>query len=215
MKFRQDVAQRSPEWHNLRMGKITGTTLASILGTPAARKKALWETVAELLTVPDENAPEYETPMQRGTRLEPDAIAEFEFETGYKTCEVGFVEGDIPLSGQSPDAYLALEDGTVDVTRAVEVKCLGSTNHLLAVLANEVPSEYKPQATKYFVDNHELQTLYFVLYNPQMPRFRLHTIEVHRADILSDITEASTALAAFSEEVLNELERVITISEKS
>jgi len=51
MKTYSDIAQRTDEWQQLRKGKITGTLLKSIVGTPKARQDALYETIAGRLTV--------------------------------------------------------------------------------------------------------------------------------------------------------------------
>ncbi len=87
---KHQIEQRSNEWKQLRKGKITGTQLKSIMGTPRARKEAMYEILAERLTVGVED--EYENAMDRGIRLEGDAIAMFELHTGKQVDKIGFVE---------------------------------------------------------------------------------------------------------------------------
>ena len=89
-----NTEQRSPEWEQLRKTHITGTALKGIMGTPRARQEAIYEVIADRLTVGVESDEEYENPMERGTRLEPDALSTFEFETGKKVEKVGFCEND-------------------------------------------------------------------------------------------------------------------------
>lgn len=176
------------------------------MGGPAAQETALYDVLAGMFTVDgqDENAPDYENPMERGTRLEPSAIAAYEFETGRTTREISFVENDdMPLSGMSPDRYVGEDD-----TRAVEVKCLGGGKHMRAVVLKEVPKEYIPQCVKYFIDNPALQTLDVVMYNPDIPRFALCIITIRRADIASEITEATERLTSFVERLHEVVEHI-------
>ena len=46
-----NVEQNTNEWLHLRKGKITGTVLKSIMGTPKARQDAIYEVIAQRLTV--------------------------------------------------------------------------------------------------------------------------------------------------------------------
>jgi|GEM_PF-1029255 len=172
-----NVEQRSPEWEQLRKTHLTGTALKGIMGTPRARQEAIYEVIYNRLRVgTDSDEDEYENPMQRGTRLEPEAIAAFEFETGMKVEQIGLCEDDEnPAIGQSPDGYIT----DTDDTEAIEVKSMGK-NHIKLWLTNEVPDEYEWQVVQYFVVNPKLKKLYFVGYNPQIPIHPIHIIEVER-----------------------------------
>jgi len=201
------ITQGSDQWQELRRIYITGTTLGQIMGTPAARKKAFYEILAELLTVPEENVPEYENAMQRGTRLEPQARAAYEFHTGKKVSQTGFVTHDsLPLVAQSPDGDVIHEDKSMT---GVEIKCMGGENHMKCVIENEVPKEYKPQIIQYFVADDKRTGVDFVAYNPEIPRFSIHIIHIKRADMMAEIQEAIQAQAEFVDEVLNKLEELI------
>ena len=201
---KHQVEQKTEKWQQLRKSKITGTTLKSIMGTPKARQDALYEIVAERLTIGVEND-EYENPMDRGNRLEPDAIAMFELETGKKVERVGFCEADTnPMICNSPD-------GLIGETEGIEVKCMGGKNHLKLWLTNEIPDEYKWQVVQYFVVNEKLEKLYFVGYNPDIPAHQLHIIEIKRADIVEDISIAKTAQEKFIGEVNEKLKEIIKL----
>jgi putative phage-type endonuclease len=201
------ITQGSDQWQELRRIYVTGTILGQIMGTPAARKKAYYEIIAELLTVPEANVPEYENAMQRGTRLEPQARAAYEFHTGKKVAQTGFVTHDsMPLVAQSPDGDVIHEDKTMT---GVEIKCMGGENHMKCVIENEVPKEYKPQIIQYFVADEKRTGVDFVAYNPEIPRFSLHIIHIKREDMMAEIQEAIQAQALFVDEVLNKLEELI------
>lgn len=202
MKNHDNIKQGSPEWHQIRKGKVTGTALKKIMGTPRAREEAYYEIIAERLTVglDDDN----ENPMDRGTRLEPEAIAAFEFETGKKVEITGFCEDDDdPMICNSPDGLIPKENA------AVEVKCMGGKNHVKMWLKNEVPDDYEWQVVQYFVLNKKLEVLYFIGYNPDIETHPLHIIEVRREEIQAKIDEAKTAQKAFLAEVNETLEKLI------
>lgn len=175
------------------------------MGTPRARQEAMYEIIAERLTVGTDDG-EYENAMDRGLRLEKDAIKEFEFETGKSVEVTGFCEDDEdPMICNSPDGLIPKENA------AIEVKCMGGKNHVKMWLTNEVPDEYEWQVVQYFVLNKELQTLYFIGYNPDIPRHPLHVIEVKREEIAEKITKARVSQKEFLGEVNKILETLIEI----
>jgi hypothetical protein len=61
-------------------------------------------------------------------------------------------------------------DGTIGAREAVEVKCLFSARHIEAWLEQEIPDEYEYQVLQYFIVNDKLKTLYFIFYDPRMPK---------------------------------------------
>lgn len=202
---KHNIDQKTDEWHHLRKGKITGTTLKSIMGTPKARQDAIYEIIAERLTVGVEADTDYENAMDRGNRLEPDAIAQFELETGKQVERIGFAEDDTnPFIANSPD-------GLIGNNEAVEVKCMGGKNHVKMWLENKVPDDYKWQVIQYFVVNQTLEKLYFVGYNPDIPVHPLHIIEVTREEVLLDIENARKSQQAFLQEVDSILATIIKI----
>jgi len=185
MKIHRDLTQGTEEWFKKKLGVITGTVLADIMGTPYKKGEVLYELVAERLT---ENVDtEYESAMARGTRLEPEAVAVFEYITGKKIERVGFCErDDNQFIGYSPDGLVADTDYTEDI----EIKCPLGKNYIKIVLTNEVPKEYYHQLIQGFVVNSNLLKRYFIAYNPDIPSYPMHIIEVLRKDLESEIEEA-------------------------
>jgi putative phage-type endonuclease len=206
MKKFNNIVQGTPEWHQKRKGVITGTTLKDIMGTTKKREDAIYEMVAERLTVGVDGG-DYESPMDRGTRLEPDALAEFALQTG-KTIEItGFVEkDDNALIGYSPDALI---EGTDE--EDVEVKCPGGKNYVKMWLTDKVPEEYSWQVVQAFIVNPKLQKRYFVGYNPDISIHPIHIIEVTREESLEAIKEAEEAQTLFLEEVDTILKTLIEL----
>lgn len=200
---KHNITQGSEEWHHLRKGKITGTTLKSIMGTPKARQEAVYEIIAERLTVGVDM--EYENAMDRGIRLEPDAISAFEFETGFTVDTTGYCEDETNTQiGYSPD-------GLIGETADVEVKCMGGKNHVKMWLTNEVPDEYYWQVVQAFIVNEKLEKRYFVGYNPDIPTHPLHIIEVTREQMLEPIKEARVAQENFLKEIEGQLSQIVTL----
>lgn len=203
MRKYNNIQQGTDEWHQIRKGKITGTTLKAIMGTPKARQDAIYELIAERLTVGVDG--DYENAMERGTRLEPDAIAIFELEMGKQVERTGFCEhDDYPLICNSPD-------GLIGEKEAIETKCMGGKNHVKMWLTNQIPDEYEWQAIQYFVVNDKLEKLYFVGYNPDIPTHPIHIIELNRSEIVDKIEEAKAAEYDFLKQVEGELSKIITI----
>ena len=77
-------------------------------------------------------------------------------------------------------------EGKTIITEAVECKCLSSASFIEALVTREIPSEYEHQVLQYFVVNEDLEKLYFVFYDPRMPK-DLFWIEKTRVELLEEI----------------------------
>jgi putative phage-type endonuclease len=195
------------EWLAGRVGKITGSRLKDIVQKRAtAPKIGYYELIAERLGVPADG----ENPMERGTRLESEALDRFakESDRNVNTELVIWEREDNPDIAISPD-------GIVDDGSAVEVKCLSSARHIEAKLTGKIPSEYWYQALQYFVVNDELQTLHFVFYDPRFSMFvptdskqsklDYFVIMVERKDVEEEVKE----LLEYQKKTLKEIEGIV------
>jgi putative phage-type endonuclease len=179
------------EWFAAREGKITGSRLKDIVVKRGNGKKiGYYELIAERLGVPADD----ENPMERGTRLEKDAIERFKEETEKE------VDTRLILWARDDNESIAISpDGIVSEAEAVEVKCLSSARHIEAFLTQKVPDEYEMQVIQYFIVNDKLETLNFVCYDPRFAMFvspdsrkvtlDYFVIEVKRADVQEQIDE--------------------------
>ena len=169
------------EWLAARMGKITGSRLKDIIvkrGT--GYKIGYYELIAERLAV----APDYENPMERGTRLEPEALERFKKETGKK------VVSDLVIWSRNDNESIAVSpDGVIGKTEAVEAKCLSSARHIEAYLTQAVPDEYQMQVIQYFIVNDSLKTLYLVFYDPRVLAKDYFVIEAKRDSVSQEIKD--------------------------
>ena len=182
MKIYNDIEQKTPEWFALRNGKVTGTLLKKIVGTARTQETAYYELLAERLSVVEHDE---ESALNRGIRLEDEAREYFANEYKVKVDTMAFVESDTnKFMGISPDGFI--KKGK-KYTQAVEIKCLSSANHVKAWLEHKIPEEYYPQVVQYFIVNKDLQSLFFVLYDPRIEIHPMHVITVERSDIKDDI----------------------------
>lgn len=129
-----EVEQRSEEWFNLRMGKLTGSNYPMLMKSSRQKvdltdtqKKYLFEKACELLT--GERKESFSNAaMQWGIDHEEEAIEYYEQEKFVIVNEIGFYEINKNI-GDSPDG--------ITNDRAIEVKCPASTTHLSYLLDNQ------------------------------------------------------------------------------
>lgn len=130
------------------------------LRSRAPKKKGFYVLIAEKLGLPAE---EGETEMERGTRLEKDAIARFiEENPGVE------VDTSMLIWTRDDDEEIAISpDGVIGTTEAIEAKCLSSANHIKAFIERRIPEDYLLQALQYFVVNDDLKILHFIFFDPR------------------------------------------------
>lgn len=148
--------QRTEEWFEARLGRVTGSKVASCLAyykptkaqeaaglsptEKAERKKYREEMVGERLTGMRADPDGFVTnDMKWGIANEIIAKVQYQIATRRMITEAPFVPHPDLMCGASPDGYVG-DDGLV------EIKCLRSANHLFkAMKTQEVPPEYMPQ----------------------------------------------------------------------
>jgi putative phage-type endonuclease len=142
--YHHHIEQGSDEWHALRRGVITASTISKLItstGKPAnndTSRTQLLQLLAERIT--GESAPSfYNDDMARGHLLEPLA-RDIYAEHRAPVAECGFVTADFDgtVIGYSPDGLVG-DDGLI------EIKSPRQKNHLRSLLNDEVPAEYVPQ----------------------------------------------------------------------
>ena len=177
------------EWLDGRRGRITGTTAKDVM--PKERgtgpRAGFYAIVAERVALPatDENV------MDRGHRLEEEAILRFNEETGKKFKQVQFTiceRDDESSIAYSPDGLPEGYENYDCIGEDVEVKCRNSAAHIEAILTGKIPSIYESQIIQGFVVNENLQTRYMVFYDPRCPK-DLFYIEINRKDMQEEIEE--------------------------
>jgi len=170
------------EWLEARRGKITGSRLKDIVVKRGTGKKiGFYELIAERLGIPADG----ENPMDRGTRLEEEAMAEFVKQTKKKvnTDLVIWNREDNENIAISPDGYIGKETPEA----GIEVKCLSSARHIEALLTQKVPDEYEYQVLQYFIVNDSLKTLYFIFYDPRLLAKPFFFLTINRESVQEDV----------------------------
>jgi len=191
LKFQDEVA-----WKEARLGKITGTRLYDIIGKrDGSRKIGFYEILAERIAIPASE----EGAMDRGKRLEDIAAEKFSKVIKKK------VDNELVIWCRDDNENIAVSpDGSIGKDTAVEIKCLASSRHLEAYLTKKIPSEYEYQVLQYFITNDKLKKLYFVFYDPRLPKIDLFWLEVKRKDKEEDIKE----YLFLEKETLKEIDRL-------
>lgn len=148
-------------WLADRENRITGTKLKELIvrrgNTP---KIAFYQLIADRIALPADG----ELPMERGLRLEEEALDMFAKETGKEIDKrlIICTREDNENIAYSPDGLVVGEPASV------EVKCLNSAAHIKAYLTQEVPAEYREQILQPFIVDDGLTTNYMVFYDPRL-----------------------------------------------
>lgn len=172
------VEQGTPEWHEMRRGKVTASRIADILaktktGPSASRQNYLIELALQRTTKTIE--PSYtNAAMEWGTATEPQARVAYEVNTNNFVDQVPFIDHPtIEGFGCSPDGLVG-KDGLL------EIKCPNSATHWEYYKAKEPPK-------KYFIQMQAQMAVTgakwcdFVSFDPRMPeRSQLLVVNVPR-----------------------------------
>jgi len=193
--MKTETFENRDEWLAARRGKITGTRLKDIIvkrGTGV--KIGFFEVLAEKLsTDPYGEAMAAETPMDRGIRLEPEAMGRFEEDKKWA------VDASLVMwISDDNDAVAISPDGFIGETIAVECKCLASARHIEVYVKRfiwgktdfeAVPDDYKEQIAQYFIVNQKLETLYMVFYDPRVTAKDYFYLTIQRAELPGELLE--------------------------
>lgn len=191
------IEQGTPEWHQLRAGKVTASRVADILaqtrtGPSASRQNYLIELALQRSTGTIE--PSYtNAAMEWGTQTEPQARVAYEVETGNFVDQVAFMEHPlIAWFGCSPD-------GLVGSDGLIEIKCPNSATHWEYFKAQKPPQKYVTQIqTQLCVTGRKWCD--FVSFDPRMPsRSQLLIVRVDRDEVF--IAEIEQKVKQFLSEV--------------
>lgn len=186
-----EIVQGSPEWHALRIGKVTASRVSDVIaktktGWGASRANYMAELIAERLT--GEPAEKFtNAAMAWGTEKEPDARAAYEFFRDAQVSEIAFVDHPvIGMTGASPD-------GLVGDHGLVEIKCPNTATHLDTLLTQAIPSKYVTQMLWQMACTGR-QWCDFVSYDPRLPEtMSLFVKRVDRDDKLIASLERDVA----------------------
>ena len=158
------MEQRSEEWFQARLGKVTASRVADVLakiksGESASRRNYKIQLVSERLT--GEKQETYvNQAMQDGIDREFYARERYVQQFG-EVEEVGFIQHPTLEAGASPD-------GLVGTDGIIEIKCPMGSTHTETLMTQEVPSKYVPQIQFQLLVTGR-KWCDFVSYNPMFP----------------------------------------------
>jgi hypothetical protein len=202
------VDQRSPEWRQLRAGKLTGSRAKHILAAGRGKEEAVgrrdlrYQLAAERLTGEPQEDTFANGAMQWGIDHEAAAVAAYEAVTGQMVEAIGFCEHDTLLAGTSPDGFVGA-DGLLSI------KCPKTSTHVGYLRADTEPSEYVAQNT------HELWLtgrawIDFVSFDPRLPELlQLLIVRVTRTP--EQLETYGQAVALFLRQVDDEVTALKTM----
>jgi putative phage-type endonuclease len=186
------MEQRTEEWHQARLGKVTASRVADVMaktkaGYGASRANYMAELIVERLT--GRPGDSFQSPaMTWGTNTEPLARAAYEAHKGVLVEEVGFVpHPTIPMAGASPD-------GLVDMDGLVEIKCPNTATHIETLMTGNVPLKYVLQMHWQMICTGR-EWCDFVSFDPRMPEgMQLFVARfMYSNDTASDLIKEVTA----------------------
>ena len=159
--------QRTTEWFQARLGKVTASRVADVIaktktGYSASRENYMAQLVVERLT--NTQAESFtNAAMEWGVANEKFARAAYELKMGVMVDETGLVDHPtIPMAGASPDGLVG-EDGLV------EIKCPNTATHIDTLLTQTVPAKYNTQM-QFQMACTGRQWCDFVSFDPRMPQ---------------------------------------------
>ena len=136
-----DAKQGTDEWLASRLGCPSGSGFSKLITSTgkesSSRTGYVNQLIAEKVTGAAQEIYVNEW-MARGTELEPDARAFYEFERRCTVTEVGFCKHDEHECGISPDGLVGPDGG-------LEIKGPAPSTHVKYFRAGKLPSEYKAQ----------------------------------------------------------------------
>ena len=197
--------QRTPEWFAERLGKITASRIADVVGKTksgsygAARKNYMAELLCQRLTGQQEEKFTSAT-MQHGTDTELAARAMYMLETGADVTETGFIpHPSIAMSGASPDGLVG-EDGLI------EIKCPNTATHLEFLQSRKPKHEYLLQMQWQMACTGR-QWCDFVSYDDRLPeKLAYRCIRIPRDDkLIAELEEEAVKFLTELDETVRQL----------
>lgn len=187
--------QRSPEWFQSRVGRVTGSKASCVLaviksGEAAERRNYRAQLVVERLTGLPQGDDFVNDAMEWGIQQEANAFAAYEALSGSLVRRTGFLSATDQMVGCSLD-------GDIDNFKGIlELKCPKSATHLeyLKLPIETVPTRHVPQmAHNLWVSGAEWCD--FVSYDPRFPpELQMFCRRYYRDDIAQKSYELAVSL---------------------
>ncbi len=133
MKIYKEIIQGSPEWFEIRVGKVTASHAQAIGNNGKGLENYILEVVAEMFSSSERERYSNEH-TERGSELEPIARAMYELQNDVEVEEIGFAEYN-DFVGCSPDGLVG-KDGMI------EIKCPDDKTYFNLLINEKIDSAY-------------------------------------------------------------------------
>ena len=215
--YRFDIEQRTPEWSDIKLGKVGGSTAGQIIDARSGKLKTgksvfslAYKLIAEKQTHFAQGSDFVSDAMQWGIENE-DEVIEVRSDDRYKPC--GLIYNDeLPNFVFSPDIGFYVNDEMIEME---EVKCSNSDTHIRRIHQNKVPTEYLVQCMTGFAICPTLHTVRFVNYDPRFDHDQDHYFvkELKRVDHKGFIENYRNAIVEFNG-IVSDIEKCLPSSPK-
>jgi hypothetical protein len=204
-----DAEQRSSEWFQARLGRLTGSTAGKMLaktksGWAADRKNLLMQLCLERLTQkPQDSGNGYQSEaMKIGIEREPLAIAAYEAQTGFLFEQTGFLSHNSLMAGASLDAHLG------DFEILVSIKCRQPAAHWDFLRAGIIDAKAIAQMRhEAWLCADTFQEHHYVSWNSDFPEGKQLKAVIYTPKML-DIPDYEGEALKFLDEVDEELKMI-------
>ena len=133
MKIYKDINQGSPEWFEIRVGKVTASHAQAIGNNGKGLDTYLLEVVSEMFSSAQKEQYSNEH-TERGNELEPLARSMYELQENVEVEEIGFAEYN-DFVGCSPDGLVG-DDGMI------EIKCPDDKTYFNLLMNEKIDNAY-------------------------------------------------------------------------
>lgn len=178
------IKQLSPEWWELKMGKISGTRFGQVIS--GRKNNLVYELINENLNGYIEQDDFVSDDMQFGIENESKALDLYEEKSGIKFQRGGVIMSDFSM------IHMASPDGlNVELGIIAEVKC---TQHGMKQIKRffEGPEpEYPPQIKNYFAVSDDVKEVHWISFCPYRQERQL-VIHIYKRDDISGYEKIET-----------------------
>lgn len=207
MKSYPLITQGTLEWHIIRWGKIGGTGSGELHTKGDALLNRL--TAAQMEPYNPEEEGYASKAMERGTELEPLAVASLGEYLGLEFKETGWIEHDTcSILGMSPDGI------TEDSKDCCETKCPSLVKHIAYIRAGQmIPKDYLHQVISPFSINPLLERNHFASFRPEC-KIPLHVVTITRETEINVGTVAKPVFKTVGEVAMNKFALALALEEE-
>ena len=172
----QRIKQLSPEWWEIKAGKISGTRYGQVIS--GRKNNLVYELINENLSGYIEQDDFITEDMQFGKDNESIALDLYEAKSGIK-----FIRGGVIFSDYSR-IHMASPDGiNLELGIVCEIKCTQHGDKQIKRFFEGPEPEYPPQIKNYFAQSNDVKEVHWVSYCPYRPERPLVIHIYKRSDI--------------------------------